>query len=380
MKSADKKGLSDRFPCSKCGAMLVFLPGTSSLVCKFCGQKNQIEIRAGDIQEYDLHQALIELEKPRPVVKTPLIQCENCGAGFNFEKNFHAGECPFCGTDIVTRSAESKPIKPRSLLAFQINDNQAKELFHLWLKGLWFAPGKVKRYARSDTGLTGVYLPYWTFDSSTVTNYTGMRGDIYYVTQRVSYVQNGRTVSRLKRVPKIRWTPVRGTVSRFFDDVLVGASRSLPRQLLEQLAPWDLENLMPYDQKYLSGMKSEFYQVELDEGFDRAKQIMDSVIYQDIAFDIGGDHQRIHRQQTRHSNNTFKHCLLPVWSAAFYYREKSYRFVINGRTGLVRGERPYSYWKIGVAIICSVLTLLGLFLLLDQSGALQQVQYEYSYN
>jgi hypothetical protein len=59
---------------------------------------------------------------------------------------------------------------------------------------------------------------------------------------------------------------------------------------------------------------------------------MDSVIYRDIAYDIGGDNQRIHQVGTRHSATIYKHCLLPVWSAAFCHRNKSYRFVINGRT------------------------------------------------
>jgi hypothetical protein len=41
---------------------------------------------------------------------------------------------------------------------------------------------------------------------------------------------------------------------------------------------------------------------------------------------------------TRHTDMTYKHCLLPIWSAAFVYANKSYRFVVNGRTGQVQGE------------------------------------------
>jgi hypothetical protein len=65
---------------------------------------------------------------------------------------------------------------------------------------------------------------------------------------------------------------------------------------------------------------------------------------------------------------------LPVWSAAFRYRQKAYRFVINGRTGQVQGERPYSYWKIAFAIIFGVIAVGGLILYMDRSGMLEQVQ------
>ncbi len=136
-----------------------------------------------------------------------------------------------------------------------------------------------------------------------------------------------------------------------------------------------MEQLVPYDEKYLSGFQSEVYQVELDEGFDRAKQIMDSIIHRDIAYDIGGDHQRIHQVDSEHSDTTFKHCLLPIWSAAFLYRNKSYRFVINGRTGQVQGERPYSIWKISLAVIAGILIIGGGLTFLQQTGAFSQLEY-----
>jgi hypothetical protein len=36
-----------------------------------------------------------------------------------------------------------------------------------------------------------------------------------------------------------------------------------------------------------------------------------------------------------------------VWLAAY----KTYRFVVYARTGRVEGERPYSTWKIAMAIV-----------------------------
>ncbi|MEM9975593.1 MAG: primosomal protein N' (replication factor Y) - superfamily II helicase, partial [Pseudomonadota bacterium] len=36
---------------------------------------------------------------------------------------------------------------------------------------------------------------------------------------------------------------------------------------------------------------------------------------------------------------------------AYRYNGKSYRFVVNGRTGRVRGERPWSAIKIAFAVL-----------------------------
>ena len=360
--------------------MLKYQPGTRYQVCEYCGHQNDIIEKQESIQEYDLHQALQELANTKPGNATKQAHCNACGANFKFASNLHAGECPFCGTDIVTSPQKTKSIPPKSLLPFLIDENQAKGKFRLWLNGLWFAPNKVKKYARDEAKLVGIYLPYWTYDSDTESTYTGARGDTYYVNEPVSYVQNGRMVTKIKRVPKIRWTNVRGRVSRSFDDVLIGASLSLPRQIIDHLHPWDLENLVPYNKKYISGFQSELYQVELDEGFDRAKQVMGGIIHRDIAYDIGGDHQRIHQVNTQHSHITYKHCLLPIWSAAFLYRDKSYRFVINGRTGKVQGERPYSYWKIALAVIVGLSIVIAGVTYLEQSDSPHQVEYStYSY-
>ena len=79
------------------------------------------------------------------------------------------------------------------------------------------------------------------------------------------------------------------------------------------------------------------------------------VILRDVRFDIGGDEQRTHEVDTAVSDVTFKHILLPVWLAAYKYRGKSYRFVMNGLTGRVPGERPYLFWEIFFAVVFGLL-------------------------
>lgn len=377
LKKITGEPITERFPCTQCGAILKYAPGTQHQVCEYCNFENYIELRAGVIREYPLEKALEQLSKPQPPTLKPHIHCNDCGATFKFESSIHAGDCPFCGTPIVTTNVQNKSIPPKSLLPFSIDQKKAKKRFSQWIKGLWFAPNSIIKYARSDTKLNGVYLPFWTFDSQTYTHYQGERGDIYYVRQSVQVRRNKQLVTEIRRIPKIRWTPVSGQVNRFFDDVLIGASRSFPRKIVDTLQPWDLDQLIPYDEKYISGFSSELYQVELDEGFDYAKQVMDNQIYHAITYKIGGDHQRIHSTQTQHSNNTYKHCLLPVWSAAFRYRDKSYRFVINGRTGAVQGDRPYSAWKISFAVLAALIVLIGGGYYLDKAGAFDQQQQDY---
>ena len=88
--------------------------------------------------------------------------------------------------------------------------------------------------------------------------------------------------------------------------------------------------------------------------------MMNRVIERDVRRDIGGDQQRIGELGTEVGRLTFKHVLLPVWLAAYRYRGRSFRFVVNGRTGTVEGERPWSAVKIARRSCSALLVALAL--------------------
>ncbi|KIC07584.1 primosomal protein N' (replication factor Y) - superfamily II helicase [Leisingera sp. ANG-M1] len=341
---------SHRFPCEQCGADYSYDPGSGTLTCSHCGHTDRIRSGPWDgraLQELDFRTAIAEQLPAAEIEVTRVSACPNCAAQVEFDPDTHARECPFCATPVVTGTGENRHIKPKGVLPFAFSEREAHKAMSTWLGRLWFAPNGLKEYARKGRRMQGIYVPYWTYDAQTRSTYTGQRGTVYYVTE--TYQQGGETKTR--RVSKVRWTPASGRVQRFFDDVLVLASKSLPKRYTEALEPWDLSQLEPYQPQYLAGFRAEAYTVDLEAGFAEAGQKMDRVIERDVRFDIGGDRQRIAHIDTKMSEVTFKHVLLPVWLAAYKYRGKTYRFVVNGQSGRVQGERPYSAIKIAVAAL-----------------------------
>ncbi len=338
-----------RFPCDNCGSDMRFDPGDERLICDHCGNTEAIASSGpwqGSIREIDFQQGVNQQLAAEDIEETCVNDCPNCGAQTEFDPDIHAAECPFCATPVVTSTGAHRHIKPRGLLPFELDESRARDAMTDWLGSLWFAPNGLQNYARKGRKMNGIYVPYWTFDADTKSRYTGQRGKHYYETRTVMRDGKRQTV----RVRKTRWTPVSGRVARFFDDVLVLASKSLPKRYTDALEPWDLSSLEPYKPEYLAGFRAEGYQVELVDGFTEARAYMDRMIRRDVKYDIGGDDQRIGTVDTTVSDVTFKHILLPVWLAAYKYRGKTYRFVVNGRTGRVQGERPYSAWKIAFAV------------------------------
>ncbi|MFC7703814.1 primosomal protein N' (replication factor Y) - superfamily II helicase [Plastorhodobacter daqingensis] len=360
MSADDPAKAAFRYPCDRCGALLRFAPGQDHLRCTHCGHEQDIppaaaEKRAKALEELDLHQALGQLLPANAIEETRVVTCHACGAQITFDADSHAGTCPFCATPVVVDTGAHRHIKPQALIPFRITEAEAHEAMTGWLGRLWFAPSGLRDYARRGRRLDGLYVPYWTFDAESETDYSGLRGIYYYETRTVMVTVNGKRQPRQQQVRKVRWTPVQGRVRRFFDDLLVMGATSLPRRHADGLAPWDLGGLQPYSPDYLAGFRAEGYTVELAQAFALAREQMDRIIAQDIRRDIGGNEQQIHHAETRLSGETFKHILLPVWMAAYRYRGRSYRFVVNGQSGKIQGERPWSAWKIALAVLGLVL-------------------------
>jgi DNA-directed RNA polymerase subunit RPC12/RpoP len=340
--------------CPNCGASLSYKPGTTSLVCEHCGTtvaiKTENATPADARKENDLATALASGWQANQLqAQSFVVKCPACGAQTSLDKKMFSDACAFCGSPITVQPDERAVAHPQAVLPFKLEKSAASASFAKWLRKLWFAPNNLAKFASADH-FNGVYLPFWTFDAGTKTDYRGERGVHYVETHKNS---KGETV----RETKTRWYPASGEVKRDFNDILITASQALPEKYLNRLEPWDLGSLAHYDFRYLSGFMAEVSQVDIASGFEGAKQVMAVTIDQDIRGDIGGDVQRIDEQHTNYFRTTYKYILLPAWLSVYRYGSKIYRFVVNARTGEVHGERPYSAIKIALAVLVALIII-----------------------
>jgi len=362
MSGTPVTSVEKRFPCQNCGAKLAFAPGTNSLKCEYCGFENEIPQSADDIQELDFH-AYLEIARQESVADTEqTVKCSACAAEFTARGDAVSDSCPFCGSHSILSVAAEVRIRPKSLLPFKFKKDEARNAYEGWLKKCWLAPNDLKKFARETGGLQGMYIPYWTYDTNTTTWYDGMRGVAYYRTE--SYTDSDGN-EQTREVREIEWYPCSGTVFDQFDDILVNATDAVPQKHAQALKDWDLPDLVAYQDAYLSGFRTVRYKTGLEEGFEIAKRIMEPTIDRSIRSDIGGDEQRILDKKTQYDDITFKHILLPVWMGAYKFRDKTYSFLVNARTGEVKGDAPISFWKVlglvllGLLIIGGILYLKG---------------------
>ena len=353
----------EKHPCPACGAQAEWNPARQRLVCPFCGTEAPYETNSatGAIEEIDLVRTLREmpddLREWRPGTRT--VQCRSCKAVSVFEAARVGQNCQFCGSPSLVDYAEIKaPIRPQSLLPFKVTESQVRESIHRWYASKWFAPGKLKSRALVDT-VTGVYIPYWTFDARVHCPWWAEAGFYYYTTE--TYRDNqGHTQTR--QVRQVRWQAASGIIDHVFDDEPVPGTQGIDQGLLREVQPFPTTDLVAYDTAFLSGFVVEHYQVVLIDAAKRSQDQMHQQLEALCAAQVAGDTYRNLRIEPEYSAQTFKHILVPVWLLAYTYGASRYQVVVNGYTAAIAGQYPKSPWKIlFVTVLVLVVVLIVMY-------------------
>jgi hypothetical protein len=354
--------MQKQFECKNCGAHLEFDPNTQAMKCDFCDSVEIIPVEHKTIFEHDFFSAPTSLGWDW-VVNT--IKCDSCGATTTWQQKV-AGDCAFCGSPHVKQQPTDKNIiRPESLVPFKVDDKKAKQFFHDWISKGFFRPSALKKMGRLEN-LSGVYVPFWTYDTTTHSSWTADSGYYYYETERYSTWEDGEHVTKTRRVRKTRWVPSSGNRNDFYNDRLIVASRGLDYHLVFKIYPFYLGKLVPYKPDYLSGFMAEEYAVNVRQGWDIAKDNVLSDQRSKCAADVPGDTHRFLRVSTSFKEITYKHILLPIWVASYHYKNNTYHFLINGQTGELQGYAPISWLKVAAvaaAVIGVVASIIYFFTL-----------------
>lgn len=356
---------SRTYPCEACGGELHFDIASQLLKCQHCGNTHELRETDGVVEERDLGTAIAFVRSGRfasapPVEGEREIVCQNCGGHTTFSGTLTANRCPYCATPIQREDVHEAPerLPVDGVLPFQVDEREAEGLIKAWIHSRWFAPSEFKRYHRTGS-FESVYMAYFTYDADTTTRYRGQRGDHYTVT--VGSGDNRRTETR------VRWTPASGVVHNTFDDLPVFANDGFDRGRIAKLAPWPTEHAQPYSPEFVAGHLCRTYDRDVEQCFPEARHEMEQAIDTTIRRDIGGDQQRVTSSTISWRRTEYKHVLLPIWLLTVIYLGQPFQVYINGVTGEVHGQRPYSRVKIAAAVVVALLVVIGLLVLWSQA-------------
>lgn len=349
----------DRQICANCGGTIKWNIAKQCLECSACRTPYVPQTTVQRVEEHDF-EGYTQREGQRvSFPDTAIIVCGACGAQIAVDEHCTATVCPMCGSTQLLESRQEAGVPPDGVIPFRVDRETAQQNFSKWLKSRWFAPNRLKQAYQAGK-LQGIYLPFWTFDAQVTSSYRGQGGTVHTVRDSKG---NTRT--------KVRWRPVSGTVSGSYDDLQVCATMNSASQVVEKVLPYNTcDNTLPFSSSYLSGFLAEHYAVPATQAVDTAKEQVRTDQINQAESDIlsrGFSQARVNDIQIEYHNLTYKHVLLPAWTSAFSYNGKQYMYIINGESGKVGGQRPYSVPKIAAAVIAAAAAVTAAVLLI--SGA-----------
>ena len=351
------------FKCPQCGATTAFSVPDGGLTCTHCGYYEPPEkpVVGKGAQEFEFTVETMERAAHGWGEPRTEMECQNCGARTSLPVGSLTSTCAFCGSNkVIQREAPQDVLRPRFLIPFKSDATKCSQLTREWLESSWMTVSGLKRLSRLAE-FSGVYLPFWTFDSITRAAWKAQVGH----TKTERYYDNGEWKHRT--VTEWRWES--GQVQLQIDDLIVEGSQQLSRLLQEKLKDFNISDLTPYEPKYLAGLQARAYDVPLEQAWESARQQMRERTRQACTEQASSSQIRNFSMDLDFSAESWRYILLPVYVAAYSYLDKTYQVMVNGQTGTIAGQRPVDWTRVGLvaALIAApglLLCMLGLLTLI----------------
>lgn len=333
--------------CNKCGSPTVrYSPDKSSLNCSTCKHAESLPKDKDTITEKKLIEGFdaSNLKKGLGGNFNGHI-CLNCNAFVAISHHAEWESCPFCGNEEAEAfRGKINTITPSAILPFNYPRTKAIALFRNWAKGI-FAPSFILQAAR-EPHVKGVYIPFWNFEVMTKSSWKAIQ---------VIEGARGRNSKQ----------PVEGFFEHYFDDIRLFASEQIEPSAWETLGTYNLDQAVGFDPKYLEGMNTEVIQKDINGVIKIAEKTLEKRVRDQIAKKAKKNpYQNMSvRSQKQLLDATLM--LLPVWIAIYGRGEDLERVLINGFTGEMSAERPYSMIKVAIGVLVAVVGTIGLVVLLN---------------
>ena len=334
-------------PCPACGCPIE----SDDRFCPACGTSRAVKLPpTTDAEPLQKH-----------------FRCTNCGSEMAADPEQRSYVCPFCDSTYVVEfsPAETNRQRPEFVIGFAITREQAQEIFTHWIReNSWIRPGDLSTASIADKQ-RGVYLPFWSFSMLAESQWSATIGEFWYRTETYTTRDSkGKTVTRTRQVQETEWWPLTGRHHHYHSGYLISASGGLPQSVAQRIMPYNLPAMKRYAPYFLAGWLSEEYSVLRDAALEICLTEFRRRENQNVAAFLPGNTHRNLEVTTNFSQTNSDLCLLPVYVLSYRYRDKLYRFLVNGQTGKFDGDKPLSWLRITLMISGGLLLVMLVGLLI----------------
>ena len=327
--------------CPCCGGTLEFDNKTQMVVCPFCDSqfttedlKAYSDDLASDKQdETAWDESRVQEYTDKEMKGMKIYSCDSCGGEIIVDETTSSTKCPYCGNNLVVSKQLSGDLRPNYVIPFKNDKDAVQQDLKKFFKRKPLLPGSFSKENVIEE-VKSLYVPFWIFDAD-VEGKVRFKGE----TTR-TWSDSNYNYRETKYYSIIRG----GGIA--FDHVPVDGSSKMEDKLMESIEPYDFSQAEEFNIAYLAGIAADRYDVDKDVTFNRATQRFRDGTIQAFRNDIHGySNVTVQDSNIQLSNTNASYALYPVWILNTKWKEKNYRFAVNGQTGKVAGDLPVSVPK-----------------------------------
>lgn len=327
--------------CPCCGGTLEFDNKTQMVVCPFCDSqfttedlKAYSDDLASDKQdETAWDESRVQEYTDKEMKGMKIYSCDSCGGEIIVDETTSSTKCPYCGNNLVVSKQLSGDLRPNYVIPFKNDKETVQQDLKKFFRKKPLLPGSFSKENVIEE-IKSLYVPFWIFDAD-------VEGKVRFKGETTRTWSDSNYDYRETKYYSI----IRGG-GIAFDHVPVDGSSKMEDKLMESIEPYDFSQAEEFNIAYLAGIAADRYDVDKDVTFNRATQRFRDGTIQAFRNDIHGySNVTVQDSNIQLSNTKANYALYPVWILNTKWKEKNYRFAVNGQTGKVAGDLPVSVPK-----------------------------------
>lgn len=366
----EKNALSEK--CPSCNAPLKYNSKKDKFECEYCkGTYTLFELEEykkslNKEKEKESEEEISPKKKDSKAVNNKLDEnktmsvntyyCENCGATIVLGENTSSTSCVYCKSTAIIKDRLEEVYEPSKIITFKVTKEEAVEKYKSLVAKRHFIPSRFKD-SNNIQDMEGLYVPFWLYDCSNDINVKILGTKV-------------RTWSDSKyNYTETSYFDILGNGTLNFDNIPNDGSIRFDDNIMNAIEPFDYSEFKEFNKSYLSGYLSEKYDVDSEKAYENVvKRITkDSKNYCINNCDGFYATKTIRSYNESINKGEIEYVLLPVWVLNIKYKDKIYKFSLNGQTGKMVGEIPVDWAKV-LSFVFGLFIVIGIILYLLFKG------------
>ncbi|MEM6292438.1 MAG: hypothetical protein AAGA54_14280 [Myxococcota bacterium] len=268
-----------------------------------------------------------------------VIECDACGGTVVYDAERASVRCVFCGSETLRiADVEGTAGVPASAAERTVSLEDARASFKTWATTSWWTP---RAFRQAAAQVAPLWIPAWRMSAEVEATWTGLRD--------ANTKSGRRPLAGADVARRTVWLP---------------ASLGLSQRELDALAPFHADPVGPWN---VDNTDAPFEVAGLtqDAALSRARKNFRSDARADI---IRQQRVRDCRVSVVLEDVAAEAFMLPVYVGCVRFRDRPWRFVVNGQNGRVTGSTPVDRRKVAAAIALVATAVLAWWWLADAAS------------